>query len=105
MKKYVATGITALLLHNAGAFAFSFSDSMNIPAKHAANTPVSQQQIQRLTQVIDLVQKNYIQKIDEKKLFDSAIGGMIRHLDPHSDYLDKKNISTLETTISGEFAG
>ena len=37
--------------------------------------------------VIDMVQKNYVDEVDSKKLIEDAIQGMVSSLDPHSSLL------------------
>ena len=70
-----------------------------------ASQGISQKQIERLTKTIEIIQKNYIKNVDDKTLMDNAINGMVAHLDPHSAYLDKQEMASLETTVSGEFVG
>ncbi|MCX7121968.1 MAG: S41 family peptidase [Gammaproteobacteria bacterium] len=70
-----------------------------------ADQGISQTQIDRLTKTMEIIQKNYIKKVDDKTLMTNAINGMVAHLDPHSAYLDKQEMTNLETTVSGEFVG
>lgn len=70
-----------------------------------AAQPIPQNQIDRLNKAVEMIQENYIQKVDEKTLMDNAITGMLTKLDPHSAYLTKEDMKDLETTISGEFVG
>ena len=75
---------------------------------HADNTTtngVSKAQLDRLTKTIEVIQKNYIKDVSDNTLMDNAINGMVAHLDPHSAYLDKTELTSLETTVSGEFVG
>jgi len=70
------------------------------PAKltHEAN-------ITRFVDTITLIKNSYAKSIDEKKLLENAIRGMVNNLDPHSEYLDESAYKALLTTTSGEFGG
>ncbi|OGT45554.1 MAG: hypothetical protein A3E82_00305 [Gammaproteobacteria bacterium RIFCSPHIGHO2_12_FULL_38_11] len=83
----------------------TLSLSLTAFADNETTNGVSQAQIDRLTKAISIIQKNYIKKMDDKILMNNAINGMVSHLDPHSAYLDKQEMTNLETTVSGEFVG
>ena len=38
-------------------------------------------------EVLDIVEKNYVEEVKQKKLIEEAVNGMIKSLDPHSAYL------------------
>ena len=43
--------------------------------------------IERFTNVLALVQKQYVEKVSTEELIEGAINGMLSSLDPHSAYL------------------
>jgi carboxyl-terminal processing protease len=55
--------------------------------------------------VIDLVEKNYVDEVDPKKLIENAIQGMVSSLDPHSSLLTPEAFKELEIDTQGEFTG
>jgi carboxyl-terminal processing protease len=61
--------------------------------------------IERFIQVLTKVRDNYVEPVSTDKLMDSAIRGMLRTLDPYSQYLDKEEAERLETTTHGAFGG
>src|SRR5262245_27633756 len=61
--------------------------------------------IERFIQVLTKVRDNYVEPVSSDKLMDSAIRGMLRTLDPYSQYLDKDDAERLETTTHGSFGG
>ena len=69
----------------------------------AAQFPL--EEIQQLTHVFDLVKNTYVVPIDEKKLITDAIGGMVAGLDPHSQYIEQKNVREFSENITGKFVG
>jgi carboxyl-terminal processing protease len=55
--------------------------------------------------VFERVRSDYVEKPEDGKLIEFAIGGMLRGLDPHSSYMDSKDIGELELETRGEFGG
>ncbi|MBM4222598.1 MAG: S41 family peptidase [Gammaproteobacteria bacterium] len=62
-------------------------------------------EIENFTQVYETVKDIYVDDIDERTLMDYAIEGLISRLDPHSDYLKKTELTALEESTEGQFAG
>ena len=61
--------------------------------------------VQRFTAAMSQVKNYYVKPVKDKKLFDEAIRGMLKGLDPHSDYLDAKDFKALKESTRGEFSG
>ncbi len=61
--------------------------------------------LERFIQVLTKVRDHYVEPVTSDKLMDSAIRGMLRTLDPYSQYLDKDEAQRLETTTHGAFGG
>ncbi len=61
--------------------------------------------LKEFSQVLTLVEQNYVRKVDRKELIKGAIEGMLRSLDPHSLYLDKEAFKEMQIETSGEFTG
>lgn len=55
--------------------------------------------------MFDKVKNDYVESIDDKKLIESAIRGLLSGLDPHSSYLDETAFQSLQEGTSGEFGG
>ena len=55
--------------------------------------------------VFERVRADYVDKPDDSKLIESAIGGMLAGLDPHSSYMDPKSFQDMQVETSGEFGG
>lgn len=47
----------------------------------------------------------YVDSVDENKLVEYAIVGMLQKLDPHSSYTDAKETKDMEEPLQGEFSG
>lgn len=61
--------------------------------------------LQIFTKVLNYVQQYYVEEVDSKKLLQGAIRGMLRELDPHTNYLAAEVFKDFETETSGEFSG
>jgi len=57
------------------------------------------------TDVLAIVQRDYVKKVDNKKAVEGAIKGMLATLDPHSGYLDPDFYKDLQVQTKGEFGG
>ena len=57
------------------------------------------------SEVIELVEKNYIDDVDAKKMIEDAIQGMVHGLDPHSTLLTPDEFKEMQIDTKGEFTG
>ena len=79
-----------------------------IPATTAGLAAVdarSSAQFERLNTVYQLVKLRYVEKVDDAKLEEGAIDGMLASLDPHSSYLSGSTMQRLNTMIDGNYSG
>ena len=63
------------------------------------------QSLKTFTEVLDLVEKNYVEEVDAKTLVQGAINGMIKSLDPHSAFMTPEMYKELEVETKGSFGG
>lgn len=61
--------------------------------------------IETFTNVLTLVQKNYVDPVTTKQLIEGAITGMLAALDPHSAYLPPESYKELQVDTRGTFGG
>jgi carboxyl-terminal processing protease len=61
--------------------------------------------LKTFSDVIDLVKKNYVEKVKDKDLVYSAIKGILESLDPHSSFLPPDMYKDMQTETKGEFGG
>ncbi len=71
----------------------------------SAQGPLPLEEMQQLAAVFGLLKAEYVEPVDDKKLINDAIGGMVAGLDPHSVYLDKKAFSEFRESNAGRFVG
>jgi len=62
--------------------------------------------VREFTRVLDVVQNNYADPVDvDKVVYQGAIPGMLRMLDPHSNFFDAKQFSLLREDQRGKYYG
>ncbi len=59
----------------------------------------------KVNDIIEVINKNYVDKVDGEKLFEETISEMLHKLDPHSNYISPKDMKALTEQIQGEFGG
>ncbi len=55
--------------------------------------------------VYERVKNDYVEEVEDEKLIESAINGMLTALDPHSGYLNEKSFQEMQVQTKGEFGG
>ena len=70
-----------------------------------AVAPLPLEEMQQLAAVFGMIKTDYVEPVDEKKLFSDAIGGMVAGLDPHSVYFDKTTFKEFREGTTGKFVG
>ena len=66
---------------------------------------LSEEDIKRFVTSIGVIRHYYIKEEKDNALFDDAIRGMVSSLDPHSTFLDAKDLKELNNTVDGRFVG
>ena len=55
--------------------------------------------------IFERIRVAYVEPVDEQKLIEAAINGMLTSLDPHSAYLPPDNFQDMREQTKGEFGG
>ena len=56
-------------------------------------------------EVLEKINKQYVDEIDQSEGMDSAINGLLQSLDPYSSYMSPEIFQEMQTETSGEFGG
>jgi carboxyl-terminal processing protease len=62
-------------------------------------------ELKTFTEVFSRIKSDYVEDVDDKKLLEDAIGGMLAGLDPHSSYLDPQGYKEVRIGTEGQFGG
>jgi len=103
MRKYLLIGASAFVL-GAGTMAYIHQSATAAAPPQAANAE-TYKMLQLFGDVVDEVQRQYVTPVDQKKLIQSAIDGMLTSLDPHSNYLDPEAFQSMRDQTRGEYGG
>ncbi len=63
------------------------------------------EQLDLFGDIFERVRAQYVEQVDDKKLIEAAINGMLTSLDPHSNYLSAEAFADMREQTSGEFGG
>jgi carboxyl-terminal processing protease len=108
--KLVALGLAiGLLIAFGGEMIAHREISPTVPAAAPAAIPgkpsLSPAETARLTEVIDRVQREYVDEVKHPELIDDALRGLVGGLDPYSTYLDAEEYADLRVSTAGTYAG
>ena len=74
-------------------------------AQRETKTPIPYEDLQLLSAVFGKIKSDYVESVPDDKLIKEAINGMVRGLDPHSDFLDADAFKELQVSTQGKFGG
>ena len=61
--------------------------------------------IDLFSEVLDKIDKEYVDDVDQSQAIDAAIDGVLQSLDPYSGYMSPETFDNMQTETSGEFGG
>ncbi|RTZ61542.1 MAG: peptidase S41 [Gammaproteobacteria bacterium] len=67
--------------------------------------PIPLEELRTFAEIFGKVKSDYVEKVDDKKLIEQAIDGMLAGLDPHSAYLNPEAFNEMRIGTEGEFGG
>ena len=80
----------------------AFAEKATTPSQ-TAGLPI--QDLRTFAEVFNAIKQGYVEPVEDKKLINNAISGMVSNLDPHSTYLDAEAFKELQVGTHGEFGG
>ena len=61
--------------------------------------------IDLFSEVLDKINKEYVEDVNQSEAMDAAIDGVLQSLDPYSSYMSPELFENMQTETSGEFGG
>lgn len=58
-----------------------------------------------LAEVLERVREDYVEPVDDERLIEAAIRGMVEDLDPHSAFLDPAAYQDIQISTTGSYSG
>jgi len=71
----------------------------------SANDENIYDKIDLFSEVLDKINNEYVEEINQNKIMDSAINGVLQSLDPYSGYMSPEIFKEMQTETSGKFGG
>ncbi len=71
----------------------------------SANTQQTYEDLRTFSDILSIIQKNYVEEIDLKKIIYDSIKGMVSNLDPHSSFMPPDIYKELQVETKGSFGG
>ena len=81
--------------------------SINLPvfADKTKSSTLPIDELRTFAEVFGKIKSDYVEPIEDKKLINEALNGMLSGLDPHSTFLDLDHFKDLQQGTTGEFGG
>ena len=76
-----------------------------MPTKIFGEDRVPAENIEEFVEVYKRIKEQYVDVVEDEKLFDMAIQGMVSGLDPHSSFLSQDDFNELKIGTTGKFGG
>ena len=95
LKKYLVNILIYLSLVLSNFFNVAYSQNSN----------ELYEKIDLFGEVLETINKEYVNEIDQIEVMDSAINGVLQSLDPYSSYMSPELFKEMQTDTSGEFGG
>ncbi|MCA0940449.1 S41 family peptidase [Yangia mangrovi] len=74
-------------------------------AQEAEKNTSVYEQLDLFGDIFERIRAQYVSEVDDKKLIEAAINGMLTSLDPHSSYLPPDDAADMRVQTRGEFGG
>src|SRR5215470_9476599 len=75
------------------------------PLVNAQEAAARQKLISQVQKAIDIIREKHVDQPDDEALIGSSLQGMLKTLDPHSDYLDRKRFRDFTEKQNSEYYG
>ena len=72
---------------------------------YSANDDDIYKKIDLFSEVLNKINKEYVEDINQSEVMDAAINGVLQSLDPYSAYMSPESFENMQTETSGEFGG
>ena len=78
---------------------------LNLKFTHSYPNNELYEKIDLFGEVLEKIKKDYVDDVNQSKMMDSAINGVLQSLDPYSAYMSPELFKEMQTDTRGEFGG
>ncbi len=79
-------------------------DETIIDQPYSPLNAISPNTLKTFVKVIDLARNEYVKPINDEELFENAMKGMLKNIDPYAEFLDAQSYENLQAFTQGEIA-
>ena len=94
-------GLAALLVLSSSAITHAQDPGLET----LQETELPYRELAAFAEAFNRIKSSYVEEVDDKKLIEGAIAGMLASLDPHSNYLSASAFIDLQSSTKGEYGG
>jgi carboxyl-terminal processing protease len=87
------------------ALGLTLSFGSGVLAERSDEAPLPWQSARLLAEVLERVKQEYVEPLDDHRLMENAVRGMVTNLDPHSQFLDAKEYEEIRISTTGNYTG
>ncbi|HTV49882.1 MAG TPA: S41 family peptidase [Steroidobacteraceae bacterium] len=101
---------TLIALVAGAVIGFSGALATNVFASHQDESPRAEsglpwEEAHLLAEAFERIKRNYVDEVDDHKLLENAVRGMVSALDPHSAFLDNEQFEEIRLSTMGSYPG
>lgn len=104
MKPWILRGLLAVVFGVALGVSASIVPGL-LAEKRPEPVSVPQDELHLLAEAVERVRSDYVDDVDDDRLIESAIRGMLAELDPHSAFLGPEEFEDIRISTSGRYSG
>ena len=78
---------------------------LNLNLSYSYSNNELYEKIDLFSEVLEKIKKDYVDDVNQSKMMDSAINGVLQSLDPYSAYMSPALFKEMQTNTRGEFGG
>lgn len=97
--------IIAALIGTLSGVVLTTQLTMPLIAQETDRAKSTYEQLDLFGDIFERIRSAYVEPVDEGKLIESAINGMLTSLDPHSSYMPPEDFDNMRVQTRGEFGG
>jgi len=87
------------------AMAIGLWVGQSLQTETPVNETMGQSRYEKIQDIIQILDRRYVDEVDSEEIFEKAIADMLHNLDPHSNYIPAKDLKAINEEIVGKFGG
>jgi len=91
----------SIVLATGMIFGFNMRDSL----RNKRDIGTVMQRNDRLEEIIDLINEKYVDTVNNNLLYQDAVSGILKSLDPHTVYIPSEDLQSVNDDLDGGFSG